>query len=386
MNDFIYSYPVKVYFGQGAAKKALQVELGKVGKTVMLAYGGGSVKRSGVFDEICGLLKESGKEVVEFSGIMPNPTYQKVQEGAAFARENNVDFILAVGGGSVIDCCKIIASQAVTQEDIWNMEFTEHRYPAKFLHMGAVVTASGTGAEMNNGAVITNEETKQKAGVLGAYADFAVLDPAYTMSVPKQQVMSGAFDTLSHCMETYFGSPRQTTLSDEIAEAVMRNVIRNIRELLKDIEDMNARSELMWASAMAENGILKIGKVTDFQAHQIEHQLGAYTDCNHGQGLAVIHPVLYRHMYKDGADQFARFAKNVWGISEDGKTKEELAEAGVQALADFIKEIGLPTTLTEMGITDKNVLKNVADTCNITAGCCKKLPREEIFEILEECW
>lgn len=386
MNDFIYSYPVKVYFGQGAAKRALQAELGKVGKTVMLAYGGGSVKRSGVFDEICGLLKESGKEVVEFSGIMPNPTYQKVQEGAAFARENNVDFILAVGGGSVIDCCKIIASQAVTQEDIWNMEFTEHRYPAKFLPMGAVVTASGTGAEMNNGAVITNEETKQKAGVLGAYADFAVLDPAYTMSVPRQQVISGAFDTLSHCMETYFGSPRQTTLSDEIAEAVMRNVIRNMRELLKNMENMNARSELMWASAMAENGILKIGKVTDFQAHQIEHQLGAYTDCNHGQGLAVIHPVLYRHMYKDGADQFARFAKNVWGISEDGKTKEELAEAGVQALADFIKEIGLPTTLTEMGITDKNVLKNVADTCNITAGCCKKLPREEIFEILEECW
>lgn len=386
MNDFVYSYPTKVYFGQGAAKKALTVELGKVGKTVMLALGGGSVKRSGIFDEISGLLKEAGKEVVEFSGIMPNPTYQKVQEGAAFARENKVDFILAVGGGSVIDCCKIIAAQAVTKEDIWNMEFIEHRYPAEFLPMGAVVTASGTGAEMNHGAVITNEETKQKAGVWGAYADFSVLDPAYTLSVPRKQVISGAFDTLSHCMETYFGSPRQTTLSDEIAEAVMRNVIRNIRKLIKNMEDMNARSELMWASAMAENGILKIGKVTDFQAHQIEHQLGAYTDCNHGQGLAVIHPVLYRHMYQDGVDQFARFAKNVWGISEDGKTKEELAEAGVLALADFIKEIGLPTTLTEMGITDKNVLKKVADTCNLTAGCCKKLSREEILEILEECF
>lgn len=386
MNDFVYSYPTKVYFGQGVAKKALQAELSKVGQTVMLAYGGGSVKRSGVFDEICGLLKEAGKKVVEFSGIMPNPTYKKVQEGATFAREKEVDFILAVGGGSVIDCCKIIAAQAVTEEDIWNMEFKERRYPAKFLPMGVVVTASGTGAEMNNGAVITNEQTKQKAGVLGAYSGFAILDPAYTMTVPKQQVISGAFDTLSHCMETYFGSPRQTILSDEIAEAVMRNVIRNIRVLLKNIEDMNARSELMWASAMAENGILKIGKVTDFQAHQIEHQLGAYTDCNHGQGLAVIHPVLYRHMYQDGADQFARFAKNVWGISEEGKTKEELAEAGVQALADFIKEIELPSTFTEMGITDKSVLKNVADTCNITAGCCKKLSREEIFEILEECW
>ena len=299
--------------------------------------------------------------------------------------ERKDDFILAVGGGSVIDCCKIISAQAAADADIWNMEFTEHKYPTEFVPMGAVVTASGTGAEMNNGAVITNEETKQKAGVLGAFASFAVLDPAYTMSLPEKQVVSGAFDTLSHCMETYFGSPREVTLSDEIAEAVMRNTIRNIRALLKDMNDWNARSELMWASAMGENGILKIGKVTDFQAHQIEHQLGAYTDCNHGQGLAVIHPVLYRHMYKDGLDQFARFAKNVWEISEEGKTKEELAEAGVQARADFVKEIGMPSSFTEMGITDKSVLKATADTCNLTAGCCKKFSREEILEILEEC-
>lgn len=386
MNDFIYSYPTKVYFGQGAAKKALTAELGKYGKTVMIAYGGGSIKKNGTFDEMCGLLRKAGKEIVEFSGIMPNPTYAKVQEGAALVREKQVDFILAVGGGSVIDCCKIIAAQAATQEDVWSMEFTEHRYPTEFVPMGAVVTASGTGAEMNNGAVITNEETKQKDGVLGASAAFAVLDPAYTMSLPKKQVISGAFDTLSHCMETYFGSPRKTTLSDEIGEAVMRNVIRNVRALLKDMEDMDARSELMWASAMGENGILKIGKVTDFQAHQIEHQLGAYTDCNHGQGLAVIHPVLYRHMYQDGVDQFAHFARNVWGISGEGKTKEELAEAGVQALADFVKEIGMPTNFTEMGITDKSVLKKVADSCKITAGCCKKLSREEILEILEECF
>ena len=386
MNDFIYSYPTKVYFGQNAAKKAFAAELGKVGKKVMVTYGGGSVKRSGVFDEICGLLKEAGKEIVEFSGIMPNPTYKKVQEGAALAREEQIDFILAVGGGSVIDCSKIIAAQAVTEADIWDMEFKEHKYPIEFLPMGAVVTASGTGAEMNNGAVITNEGTKQKAGVLGAYASFAVLDVEYTMTLPEKQVISGAFDTLSHCMETYFGSPRQVTLSDEIAEAVMRNTIRNIRALLKDLNDRHARSELMWASAMGENGILKIGKVTDFQAHQIEHQLGAYTDCNHGQGLAVIHPVLYRHMYRDGLEQFARFAQNVWGISGDGRSQEELAAAGIQALADFVKEIGMPATFTEMGITDRSVLKATADTCNLTAGCCKKLSREEVLEILEECW
>lgn len=386
MKDFIYSYPVKVYFGDQAAKKALPAELDKVGKTVMVAYGGGSVKRNGVYDEICGYLKSAGKEIVDFPGIMPNPTYKKVQEGAALAKEKKVDFILAVGGGSVIDCCKIIAAQAVTDADIWEMEFKNHTFPTEFLPMGAVVTASGTGAEMNNGAVITNEDTQEKAGVLGAYAGFAVLDVAYTMSLPAKQVISGAFDTLSHSMETYLGSPREITLSDEIAEAVMRNVIRNIRVLLKNMEDKEARTELMWASAMAENGILKIGKVTDFQAHQIEHQLGAFTDCNHGQGLAVIHPVLYRHMYKDGVKQFARMAEKVWEVPAEGKTQEELAKAGVQALADFVREIGMPSTFTEMGITDKSVLKKVADTCNLTAGCCRKLSREEILEILEECW
>lgn len=385
MNDFIYSYPTKVYFGQGAAKKALAAELDGVGGTVMLAYGGGSVKRSGVFDEICSLLRAAGKEIVEFSGIMPNPTYAKVQEGAALAKEKGVAFILAVGGGSVIDCCKIVAAQAMTDADIWEMEFVRHDYPSDFLPMGAVVTAFGTGAEMNNGAVITNEAVKQKTGMLGAHASFAVLDPDYTLTMPGRQVISGAFDTLSHCMETYFGSPREVNLSDEIAEAVMRNVIRNTRAIHRDLNDMNARRELMWASAMGENGILKIGKVTDFQAHQIEHQLGAYTDCNHGAGLAVIHPVLYRHLYRANAAQFARFAKNVWGISEAGKTEEQMAEAGIQALADFIREIGLSTSLREMGIEDREVLKAVADTCNLTAGCCKKLSREEILEILEEC-
>ena len=386
MKDFMYSYPTKVYFGDGAAEKALQTELTRTGKTIMLAYGGGSVKKNGVYDEISRYLKEAGKEIIDFSGIMPNPTYKKVQEGAALAREKGVSFILALGGGSVIDCCKIIAAQAVTEKDIWKMKFEEHVYPTEYLPMGAVVTASGTGAEMNNGAVITNEDTNQKAGVLGAYASFAILDVGYTMSLPAKQVISGAFDTLSHSMETYLGSPRDINLSDEIGEAVMRNVIRNIRVLLKDMNDKEARTELMWASAMAENGILKIGKVTDFQAHQIEHQLGAYTDCNHGQGLAVIHPVLYRHMYKDSVKQFARLAEKVWEIPTAGKTQEELAEAGVQALADFVKEIGLPSSFTEMGLTDKSVLQKVADTCNLTPGCCKKLSREEVLQILEECW
>lgn len=385
MNSFVYKYPVNVYFGEGCVKQHLATLLDGYGKTVMLAYGGGSVKKNGIYDEITGILRKAGKDIVEFAGIMPNPTYTKVQEGAALARENHVDLILAVGGGSVIDCCKIIAAQAKTDQDMWEMEFEDHQYLDEWIPMVAVVTASGTGSEMNNGAVITNNEKKIKAGLMGAYADFALLDPSYTNSLPIKQVISGAFDTLSHCMETYFGKPDEINLSDEIAEAVMRNTIRNLRLLIQNPKDMNARSELMWASAMGENGILKIGKITDFQAHQIEHQLGAYTDCNHGQGLAVIHPVLYRHIYQNNINRFARFAQEVWKISPEGKSSEELALAGIDALADFIREIGLPTTLTEMKITDESILKAVAETSNLTAGCCKKLDRSELFDILKEC-
>ena len=384
MNNFTFSYPTKVYFGKNAAADYLPTELAKYGDTVMLAFGGGSIKSNGIYDEITAILKNAGKTVIEFSGIMSNPTYAKVQQGAGLVREKGVDFILAVGGGSVIDCCKIISAQAKLDCDIWDMELTQRKIPTEFIPMGAIVTVSGTGSEMNSGAVITNEEKKIKCGLLGASANFAVLDPEYTMSVPMKQVISGAFDTLSHAMETYFGKPDSNNLSDDINEAVMRSVIANIRILLKEPQDYNARSELMWASAMAENGILKIGKITDFQAHQIEHQLGAYTDCNHGQGLAVIHPVLYRHIYKSGAARFARFARNVWGIS-DQSTDEETALAGINALADFIKEIGMPTTFAEMGIGENVDLKAVAQSTNITAGCCKKLTAEEILEILNEC-
>lgn len=384
MNNFIYENKTKIYFGKGGVKEYLGSLMKQYGDTVMLAYGGGSIKENGIYDEVTGILKEVGKTVVEFSGIMPNPTYEKVLEGARLAREKQVDFILAVGGGSVIDCCKVVSSQAKLQEDIWELENSQKTYPMDFIPMGAIVTASGTGSEMNAGAVITNEEKKIKAGIFGAQASFAFLDPMYTMTVPFTQVISGAFDTLSHAMETYFGKPDDNNLSDDINEAVMRSVIRNIRIVLKDRENYEARSELMWASAMAENSILKIGKVTDFQAHQIEHQLGAYTDCNHGQGLAVIHPVLYRHIYKKGAERFARFAENVWNI-EKKSTAEETALAGVEALADFIKEIGLPTSFSQMGISPDTDFKKVADSTNITADCCKKLTHSEIYEILKEC-
>lgn len=380
MDKFVFSYPTKVYFGKDSAGQAFEKEHEKMGKTVMLAYGGGSVKKNGIYDEIKTMLEQAEKRIVEFDGIMPNPTYAKVQEGAALVREQHVDFILAVGGGSVIDCCKVVSAQAMLDEDIWNMEYGKGQFPTAGIPLGAVVTASGTGAEMNGGAVITYEEKKWKGPVFGTTASFAVLDPAYTMSVPPTQVLSGAFDTLSHAMETYLGNSDQDNVSDDLALAVMRNTVVNMRRLLADMGDMEARSNLMWDSAMAENGILKCGRLTDFQAHQIEHQLGAYTDCNHGQGLAVIHPVYYRHIVKDAPEKFARFAKVVFAA--------DTAEAGVDALENFIKECGLPTKMSQLKSTVEitpEILRQVADTCNLIKAGPRALDREEIFQILMEC-
>lgn len=385
MNNFRFENKTSVYFGKDGVKEHLLRLLEHYGDTVMLAYGGGSIKSNGVYDEVTGILADAGKTVVEFSGIMSNPTYAKVQEGAKLAREHHVELILAVGGGSVSDCCKIVSAQARLDEDIWDMQTVKHTFPTDFIPLGTIVTVFGTGSEMNNGAVITHEEKKIKGALWGAQADFAFLDPMYSISVPFPQVISGAFDTLSHAMETYFGKPEGNNLSDDINEAVMRSVIRNIRVLLADRGNYDARSELAWASALAENGLLKLGKITDFQAHQMEHQLGAYTNCNHGAGLAVIHPPLYRHICKDGAARFARFARNVWGIAPKG-SDEETALAGVEALADFIREIGLPTTFGELGIPADTDLRAVADSTNLTAGCCKKLTHDEVYEILRECW
>lgn len=383
MQSFVYSYPTKVYFGQGAARQALEAELSHYGPNVLLAYGGGSVKRTGVYDALAAQLKAAGKTVTDFGGIMSNPTYAKVQEGAKLAREHNIDLILAVGGGSVIDCCKIVAAQAKTDEDVWEMEFTHRRFPAEVIPMGAVVTASGTGAEMNGGAVITNEDKKLKAGMAAAAPRFAALDPAYTLTLPMPQVLSGAFDTLSHAMETYFGQSDGDNASDDVALAVMRNTVVNMRRVLKDKDDLEARSNLMWDSAMAENGILKVGRKTDFQAHQMEHQLGAYTDCNHGQGLAVIHPAYYRHIVKDAPEKFARLGQAVFGLPADARP-----EAAVDALAAFIAECGLPTKLGQLRSTvtiDKDLLRKVADSCNLIPTNPRTLTHDEVYDIMCEC-
>ena len=383
MKRFDYEFPVRIHFGQGCFEDSLKQELQKYGKNVILAYGGGSLKRTGLYDCIVAMLNEAGKTLTDFGGIMPNPTLQKVQEGQLLARETKADLILAVGGGSVSDCCKIVATAGTARAAELARMAESGRTKTKSMGdtpipLGVVVTASGTGSEQNNGAVITDEGKKVKGAMWGVFADFAILDPDLTKTVPMKQVISGAFDTLSHCMETYFGHPHTCNLSDRINEAVQRSVIKNLRAIIANPDDDFARSELMWASAMGENGILKLGKMTDFQCHMIEHQIGAYTDCNHGQGLAVLHPILYRHIYKSAEEKFRRWAQEVWLVQD--------ADEGIDFLADFIREIGLPATFTEMGIIlNDATIRAIADSTIITPGCCKQLTPDEIVEILNEC-
>lgn len=388
MNNFIFENSTKVYFGAGCVKEYLKSIVENYGSTVMLCYGGGSIKKNGVYDEVVSLLKDAGKRIVDFSGIPSNPTYSKVLEGAKLAKESHADLILAVGGGSVMDCCKAISLGAVYDGDIWTDFWAKVGViTCEPLPLGMIVTAAGTGSECNGGSVITNETVKIKCGkdYPQLNARFAMLDPTYTYSVPKFQMVSGAFDTLSHIMEIYFSEPDESNVSDSISEGLMKNVIENLRAAIKNPKDYVARSNLMWDATMAENRIIKLGKRTDFECHQMEHQLGAYTNCNHGAGLAMLHPVYYRHICKDGARKFARFATEVWGISKDGKTEEQLALAGVEALADFIRDIGMPTTLEGLGVDGDINLKEIADSCNTLAGGYRKLTHEEILEIFEEC-
>lgn len=388
MNNFIFENSTKAFFGKGCVREYLACLVSHYGDTVMLAYGGGSVKKNGIYDEIHSILENAGKTVIDFAGIMPNPTYAKVLEGAKTARDNDVSLIIGVGGGSVMDCCKAISLAAKYDGDIWS-DFWAQAGVIDFepLPFGVIVTVSGTGSEMNGGAVITNEKLKIKTGrdYVKCNPKFALLDPTYTYSVPRRQMVSGAFDTLSHIMETYFGEPNESNVSDDISEALMKNVIVNLRAAIENPEDYTARSNLMWDATMAENRIIKLGKKTDFECHQMEHQLGAYTNCNHGEGLAIIHPVYYRHIYKFGLSKFKQFAVNVWGISPDNKSDDEIALLGIDALSDFIKEIGMPSKFSEIGIDSSVDLKAVADSCAIVPTAYKKMTHEEIFEIFKEC-
>ena len=381
MNNFIFENSTKVFFGKGCVKEYLCCLTKAYGDTVMLCYGGGSIKKNGIYDEVTNILEAAGKTVVEFSGIMANPTYAKVLEGAKLAKKNDVSLLLGIGGGSVMDCCKAISIAARYDGDVWE-DFWKRPGVFDFepLPLGVIVTVAGTGSECNGGAVITNEEVmiKTDRDYPKCNPEFALMDPTYTYTVPTKQMVAGSFDILSHVMETYFSEPDEDNVSDDISEALMRGVITSLRAALVNPEDYTARSNLMWLSTMAENRIIKLGKKCDFECHQMEHQISAYTNCSHGCGLAVLHSVYYRHICQAGAKKFTRFAENVWKIPRNGRTDEEMAEAGVEALADFIREIGLPTTLREVGVEKKEDLKEIADSCYLVDGSYKKMTHEEL--------
>lgn len=389
MNPFVYENATKIYFGPGCVRRQLAEAVSGFGETVLLAYGGGSVKKNGIYDEVTAALRDAGKQIVEFSGIMPNPTYAKVMEGKKAVLESGAGLILGVGGGSVMDCCKAISMAAATDKDIWQ-EYWIKKGILDFnpVPVGVIVTVPGTGSEVNGEGVITHEEEKIKTSRNYPRCNprFAMMDPEYTYTVSSIQTAAGGFDMLSHVMETYFSAPDEDNLSDAISEALMRSMIRNIPAAIQNPRDYEARSNLMWASSLAEIGLIKLGKNCDFEAHQIEHQMGAYTDCNHGMGLAVIHPSYYRRICGAGLRKFARFAVQVWGIEPEGKSEETLALAGIDALEAFIRKIGLPVTLRELGFEDRSLLKTIASSCAINEGGYRPLTTEEILEILEECW
>ena len=384
--DFEYVNPTQVVFGK-SAMESLPAILSMFGDRILLAYGGGSIKENGVYDQVMEVLSACGKTVTEFTGIMPNPTYAKVLEGGALARQCEADLILAVGGGSVIDCAKAVSIAAVEEGDLWTKYWMEKQIPdCDPIPVGVVLTMAGTGSEMDGDAVITNEGTKCKTSCwdYAIYPKFAVLNPEFTYSVPQYQMVSGIFDALSHIMEAYFSPDDEDNISDDIAEALMKSIIRNTPVAIENPRDYTARSNLMWASSLALSGLVALSKAEDWEVHQIQHQLGAYYNCAHGMGLAAISPAYYRLVCPYGLSKFKRFAVNVWGVDPAGKTDLEVAMEGIDALAQYIKDSRMTSSLRELGIPDDSLLETIAGTCYIRKGGYHPLTRKEVLQILRE--
>ena len=384
--DFIYYNPTKIYFGKKSLEN-LETELKNYGKNVLLVYGKNSIKKIGLYDEVIKTLKKCGKNVIELAGINANPRYSQVLEGARLVRENDVDLILAVGGGSVIDCSKAISVSAYAKGDPWKRYWIDFEpVDNKLVPVGAILTMTGTASEMNGGSVITNEDERIKTGRVfdaSVYPKFSILNPEYTYSVPERQMVSGIFDIFSHLMEQYFSGDDDNT-TDYVIEGVIKSLIKSARAAKKDPRNYEARSNIMWCATLGLNTVTGVSKTQDWEVHMIEHQLGAYTDCPHGLGLAVISVPYYRYIYKYGLDKFVRYAENVWGVDATGKTKEEVSLQGIDKLAEFIKEIGIPTTLRELGATEE-MLPLIAKT-TVKGGGYKQMDESDILTVLKECY
>lgn len=383
VKDFVYQMPVKVYFGENSVKRYLKDELKHYGKNIMLAYGQESIKRNDIYDEVIEVLGECEKNIIDFPGISANPTYEKVLDGIRLYKENNVDLILAIGGGSVIDCCKVICSGTEINEDIWEVQLEKGLIPENMGNFAVILTLSGAGAEMDCLGAVTYEKRHEKKTLTGPYAKFVIEDPNYIMTVPLKVFMPGVFDSLTHCMETYFG--KTTNVSDLLNEGLMKDIIYNMRELIHGNDSLEVRSNLMWDSSLVQTFLFNVGKPGDFQAHKIENALGAYSHGTHGQQLAVIQPAYYRAVYNGDISKFTRFSRVIMEI-HDKDSEENIALKGIEALEKLIKEAQLSTTFTELGYElTEDIARTVSQTCEISKTGPRELTREEIYELLLRC-
>ncbi|HJF94753.1 MAG TPA: iron-containing alcohol dehydrogenase [Lachnoclostridium phocaeense] len=386
LGNFSFCNPTKLYFGNESLND-LNRELPKYGKNVVLIYGGGSIKKNGIYDEVIQILSENGKNVAEISGVMPNPTVDKLYEGVEIARKHQADLLLAVGGGSVCDYAKAVSVSVNCEEDPWEKYYLRFEEPScKTLPVGCVLTMVGTGSEMNAGAVITNPHTHQKIGHV--FADekimprFAILNPKYTLTLPHYQMVSGIYDIFNHICEQYFSGEDDNT-SDYISEGLMRSVIHASRIANKDSQDYEARSNLMWAATWALNTLVSRGKSTDWMIHMIGQSVGAYTNATHGMTLAAVSLPYYRYIFPYGVQKFKKFAINVWDVNPEGKTDEQIAAEGLNAMEAWMKELGLVMNISDLGATE-DMLEGIADGTIILPGGYKVLEHDEIVKILKE--
>lgn len=385
LGNFSYCNPTKLYFGEGTVK-FLNDELPKYGKNVVLIYGGGSIKKNGIYQTVIDILNQNGKAVTEIAGVMPNPTVDKLYEGVKIARDANADLLLAVGGGSVIDYAKAVSVSVNCNEDPWEKYYVRFEEPScKTLPVGAVLTMVGTGSEMNAGSVITNPKAKLKIGKVFADENvmpkFSILDPTYTLTLPHYQMVSGIYDIFSHILEQYFSGTDDNT-SDYIAEGLMRSVIHSSLIANKNMSDYEARSNIMWTATWALNTLIAKGKTTDWEVHMLGQAVGAYTDATHGMTLAAVSMAYYKHIMPYGLAKFKRFAENVWGVDPAGKSDEEVANEGLAAMENWMKELGLVMNITDLGVTP-DMLEGLADATLIMDGGYKVLSREEVIDIFK---
>lgn len=386
LGNFSYCNPTRLYFGDGSLNN-LKEELPKYGSNVVLIYGGGSIKKNGIYDGVIELLKNSGKNVAEISGVMPNPTLAKLYEGIEIARAHNADLLLAVGGGSVCDYSKAVAVSVHCKEDPWEKYYLRFEEPdCRILPIGCVLTMVGTGSEMNAGSVITNQETKQKIGHVFASQDvmprFSILDPTYTLTLPKYQMTAGIYDIFNHICEQYFSGADDNT-SDYISEGLMKSLIHSSRIAVKNPQDYEARSNIMWTATWALNTLVAKGKSTDWMVHMLGQAVGGYTNATHGMTLSAVSMAYYRHILPYGLEKFKRFAVNVWNVDTAGKTEREIAEEGLLAMEAWMKELGVVMNISELGVTE-DMLEALVDVTLPMTGGYKTLDRNEIIEIFRE--